>query len=253
MYPYHNKIKQRIHNGELVGFEFVEDWPKIGSCLLLRFNTLPDMRPIRPHRYDEYMPILTAWAHKRFGAVCTEEKTVRKMLSDLEPGETFKVGEHEFVVLEHCAGETAVIYKGLLHQNMTFGENNNFAKSKVLDACEKFADELKGIVGEENLVEHAVDLTSDDGLDDYGIIEQCRVSMLTANQYRRWMKILDMHKIERWWWLATAHSTPEHEDALWVKCVSPRGSINYDIYFYGCNGVRPFCIFDSYIFGSSGE
>ena len=45
MYPYHNKIKQRIKNGELIGFEFAEDWPKIGSCLLLRFSTLPAVRP----------------------------------------------------------------------------------------------------------------------------------------------------------------------------------------------------------------
>ena len=250
MYPYHNKIKQRIHNGELVGFEFVEDWPKIGSCLLLRFNTMPAMRPIRPHRYDEYMPILTAWAHEKFGAVCTEEKTARKILSDLAPGETFKVGERELVVLEHNDGETAVICKGLLYQNMEFGENNNFAESKVLDACEKFADELKGIVGEENLVEHAVDLTSDDGLDDYGIIEQCRVSLLTTNQYRRWVEILDMHKTEGWWWLATAHSTATHENESWVKCVSPRGRLFIDLCNFDDFGVRPFCIFKSSIFVS---
>ena len=174
----------------------------------------------------------------------------KRTLSNLEPGETFKVGEHEFVVLEHCAGETAVIYKGLLHQNMEFGENNNFAKSKVLDACEKFADELKGIVGEENLVEHAVDLTSDDGLDDYGIIEKCCVSLLTANQYRRWVRILDQHKPERWWWLATPYSTNAHENDRWVKCVAPSGGISSVNFYFDVYGVRPFCILKSSIFVS---
>ena len=62
MYPYHNKIKQRIKNGELIGFEFAQEWPKIGSCLLLRFNTQPFLKPIRPHRYAEYAPILNEWA-----------------------------------------------------------------------------------------------------------------------------------------------------------------------------------------------
>ncbi|MBE7092732.1 MAG: hypothetical protein E7365_06100 [Clostridiales bacterium] len=58
MYPYHNKIKQRIKNGELIGFEFVNDYKNIGECLLLYFNTYPYVRPIRSHRYAEYEEIL---------------------------------------------------------------------------------------------------------------------------------------------------------------------------------------------------
>jgi hypothetical protein len=58
MYPYHNRIKQRIKNGELVGYEFCTDYPKIGECLVLKFNTLPALRPIRPNRYVDYVDIL---------------------------------------------------------------------------------------------------------------------------------------------------------------------------------------------------
>ena len=54
MYPYHNKIKQRIRNGELVGYEFVDDYPGIGECCVLKFSTYPPVRPIRPYRYAEY-------------------------------------------------------------------------------------------------------------------------------------------------------------------------------------------------------
>ena len=173
----------------------------------------------------------------------------RKVLADLEPGETFKVGEHEFVVLEHRDGETAVIHKGLLHESMVFGKNNNFAESYVLDACTKFADQLKGLIGEENLVEHTVDLTSDDGLDDYDTVDCC-VSLLTANQYRRWVRILDQHKFERWWWLATPYSTNAHENDRWAKCVAPSGGIDGDSCKFGVYGVRPFCILKSSIFVS---
>ena len=58
MYPYHNRIKQRIQNGELVGYEFVENYPRIGEALVLKFNTSPPLRPIRPHRYAEYLNLL---------------------------------------------------------------------------------------------------------------------------------------------------------------------------------------------------
>lgn len=54
MYPYHNKIKQRIQNDELIGFEYVKTYKGISPCLLLYFKTEPHVRPIRPHRYDEY-------------------------------------------------------------------------------------------------------------------------------------------------------------------------------------------------------
>lgn len=65
MYPYHNRIKQRINNGELVDYAFVDDYPKIGECLLLKFNTMPMYRPIRPHRYAEYAGILAEWNRAR--------------------------------------------------------------------------------------------------------------------------------------------------------------------------------------------
>lgn len=61
MYPYHNRIKQRIKNGELIGFEFAEDYPEIGRCLILKFSTPPFVRPIRPHKYGDYMQILADW------------------------------------------------------------------------------------------------------------------------------------------------------------------------------------------------
>ena len=65
MYSYHNTIKRRIKNGELAGFEFVENYRDIGACLLLRFNTPPFIRPIRPHKYQEYIEILSAWSEKK--------------------------------------------------------------------------------------------------------------------------------------------------------------------------------------------
>ena len=65
MYPYHNKIKQRIRAGELIGYAYVEDYPRIGQALVLYFSTYPPMRPIRPHRYEEYRLLLQRWERER--------------------------------------------------------------------------------------------------------------------------------------------------------------------------------------------
>lgn len=169
-------------------------------------------------------------------------------LSDIAAGDTFKIGEHELVVLEQSGDTAAVIRKDLLGKNMKFGSNNNFDGSDVDRKCSEFAQEIAAIIGEKNIVEHTVDLTSDDGLKDYGKIKR-KASLLTAELYRRYVEILDKHKVNAWWWLATPHSTPKHDNASWIKCVAPSGCIFNDCYFSG-NGVRPFCILKSDIFVS---
>ena len=58
MYPYHNRILQRIANGELVGYYEEQNYPKIGECIVLVFSTSPRLRPIRPHAFWRYEKIL---------------------------------------------------------------------------------------------------------------------------------------------------------------------------------------------------
>ncbi len=169
-------------------------------------------------------------------------------LSDIPVGETFKVGEYEFIVLEHAKGTTAVILKDLLYESKKFGKDNDYKTSNVGFLCDKFAVVISEIVGIENLIEHTVDLTSDDGLKDYGKIKRS-MSLLTTDLYRRYVEILDKYKVNKWWWLATAFSTPKHDPDNWVKCVSPSGCI-YDGGYGNDGGVRPFCIFSSNIFVS---
>lgn len=171
------------------------------------------------------------------------------ILSDVAVKDTVKIGKHEMVVLEHSGDTTALICKDLLIENKAFGKNNNYDGSAVDAICNGFADEIAAIVGAENLVEHTVDLTSDDGLKDYGKIRR-RASLLTTDLYRRYVEILDEHKIDKWWWLATPNSTKRHGNESWVKCVAPSGYVNYFDYNRDCVGVRPFCILKSNIFVS---
>ncbi|MFT5778627.1 MAG: hypothetical protein ACI837_001583 [Crocinitomicaceae bacterium] len=57
MYPYHNRIKERIRNMEFVRYEYVEEYNGISPCLLVYFSTEPRVRPIREHRFKEYETI----------------------------------------------------------------------------------------------------------------------------------------------------------------------------------------------------
>lgn len=177
-----------------------------------------------------------------------EDKEKKVTLSSIAVGETFKIGKYEFVVLEHTKGTTAVILKDVLFKSQKFGTTNDYRGSYVDSICNDFANEISDIIGKENLIKHAVDLTSDDGLIDYGTISRY-MSLLTANLYRRYVTILDRHKIDYWWWLATAYSTPTHGNSAWIKCVSPSGHFNCDGYDNDY-GVRPFCVLNSNIFVS---
>lgn len=170
-------------------------------------------------------------------------------LSDISINDTFKIGKYEFIVLEHSKDTTAVILKDLLFENKEFGKSNNYKNSYVDNLCGDFANEISGIIGADNIIEHTIDLTSDDGLKDYGKIKR-HISLLTTDLYRRYVEILDKHKVNKWWWLATADSTPTHNISNLVKCVSPSGHIGYYICYLNSRGVRPFCILNSNIFVS---
>ena len=172
--------------------------------------------------------------------------TERKRLSEVDAEDTFNAGKFEFIKLKQVGDDVLCLLKDTYVDDVEFGDNNNFDGSNHDEICKKFEAELAEIVGADNIVEHTVDLTSDDGLKDYGMVRR-KVSGFTAELARRYVHILDKYKLNKYWWLVTPHSTPKHENANWVKCVSPGGGVSNGNYYYNC-GVRPFCILKSDIF-----
>ena len=168
-----------------------------------------------------------------------------------ENGEIAHIGDYEFIVLndEDCAdsGYTKLLLKESLQESKFGEDNNDYRESKVKEILDKFAKTIEDIVGKGNLILHTVDLTSDDGLKDYGTIN-AKMSLLTAQMYRENVYTIDKYKLKKWWWLVTPYSTPTHGDSTWVKCVSPNGFIGYYGNYYDGIGVRPFCIVKSCIF-----
>lgn len=173
-------------------------------------------------------------------------------LSDKAVGDTFKIGNHEFIVLEHSNETTAAILKEILGVSKFSDTSCDFKTSVIKTVLEAFEEKIAGVIGADNLITHTVDLTSNDGLKEYGTTT-AKMSLLTADLYRRYVETLDRFKPEKWWWLATPYSTPKHGCDQYVLCVAPSGIIvNYD-FFSDVIGVRPILNFVSSIFVSCDE
>lgn len=169
-----------------------------------------------------------------------------KTLSEIKIGKTFKVGNTEFIKLDEHDGEAVAITKDCICRS-NYGANNDFSKSEILEMLKSdFLVKIENEIGAENVKDFELDLISFDGLDTYGKITT-KVGLITLDMYRKYVRIFDKDKLNCWWWLATADSTPEHANDRWLLCVSPDGGIGNGIYYGNYIGVRPFLHFVSSI------
>ena len=162
------------------------------------------------------------------------------LLKDISVGETFKIGGEEWIVLEHFKDTTICLRKELLLVKFKFDDTtNNFSKSYInhfLNA--HYAQKLLKLVGN-NLCVRSVDLTSDDGLKDYGTCKSVYVSLLTCEQYRKYTDIMLKYNPKQWWWLATAYSTPTRGYRECVRAVLSDGTLSDNVCYSDGGGVRP--------------
>ena len=167
----------------------------------------------------------------------------------VKDGETFRVGEVDFIKFPSEGDVTPVVAKDVLF-NSEFGRDNNFSCSAVLKRMqEEILPKIMEVVGDENICPIQTDLTTLDGLRPYEPAESL-IGLPTFNFYRNHVDIFDRYKVKRWWWLATPESAQPHSDPDWVVSVAPSGHV-YGDYCNGVyDGVRPFLVFKSSIFGS---
>ena len=167
----------------------------------------------------------------------------------VKDGDTFKIAGMEFIKFPEKDGGVPCVAKNILY-NMSFGSSNNFAESKILKRLQdEMLPKLEEAVGTENIRTFTTDLTTLDGLKDYGCVES-KISLPTLDFYRANVEIFDKYNPKKWWWLATADSTNSHDWNHWVICVAPGGSIYGDDCDYDYGGVRPILSFNSCIFES---
>lgn len=181
------------------------------------------------------------------------ERNEKVRLSELNPGDVFKIGEHDFIVLEHNEETTTVISKGFMAENVVFDENTrDYNKSNLKKVIEKCIQPvIESEVGVENLVEYDNSLLSVDNQKEF---EPCRAKVMPPNfgLVRRFNNLIVNKDLDDWWWTCTPWSTSDRGLKYSIAVVSASGYIDY----YNCSsncGVRPFCILKSNIFVSKGD
>lgn len=182
-----------------------------------------------------------------------KEKQDKVLLSALQAGETFKIGEHNFIVLEQDGAQTKVISKRFMAENVVFDKYvRDYSDSSLKKLIERdIYPVIAEVVGEDNIIEHEVDLTSVDMQQEFEPVK-CSVRPITFDEARKYNDLLVTPEIYGWWWTCTPWSTEERGWKYALTVVSPFGDFHLNI-CSNCSGVRPFCILKSNIFVSKGE
>ena len=181
------------------------------------------------------------------------EQSNKVKLESLKAGETFCIGENDYIVLEQHEGKTKVISKNFIAEGREFADDTVDYKisglRKYIEA--EIQPTIENEVGAENLVEHRVSLETVDGQDNYGELT-CKVRLLTFDEARKYNNLIVNKDLDNWWWTCTAWTSPNREYNRSIAVVLPSGYfLNYNC--YNCFGVRPVCILKSNIFVSKGE
>lgn len=181
------------------------------------------------------------------------EQSNKVKLESLKAGETFCIGENDYIVLEQHEGKTKVISKNFMAEDREFADDTVDYKISGLRKCieAEIQPTIENEVGAENLVEHTVSLTTVDGQDDYGELT-CKVRPLTFDEVRKYNNLIVNNDLDDWWWTCTAWTSPNREYNRSIAVVLPSGYFG-NLICYGCLGVRPVCILKSNIFVSKGK
>lgn len=171
---------------------------------------------------------------------------MKAKLKTLKRGQTFYGAGIQWLVLGHTNSSqglpivTHIVSTGIVERRAFDEKNRNDLGVSTLLAYlnGEFLERLEDAFGEGAVAEQFIDLTSNDGLKDYGNVK-AKVGLLTEEEYRQHRDILPPLGDEGWWWLATPYSTERAGYPSLVRYVSSDGALYDDDAYDGDNGVRP--------------
>ena len=166
-------------------------------------------------------------------------------LKNAARGTAFDYAGQSWILLENDDGRALCLSKDII-ETRAFDEGNcnNFAVASSKEYLNgAYLDNLlEDVNGPNAFLTTELDLTTDDGLKDYGT---CTVTifLLTVDQYRRNRDVIP--NADDWWWLSTAFSTKSNGYESLARLVRSDGALSWDFAYRGYLGLRPACYLDS--------
>lgn len=166
-------------------------------------------------------------------------------LKHADRGTAFDYAGQTWIKLEETDGRALCLSKDIIEKRaFDKGNRNNFAVSSSKEYLNgPYLDNLiDDVAGPNAFLQSELDLTTDDGLKDYGT---CTVTifLLTVDQYRRNRDVIP--NADDWWWLSTAFSTESNGYESLARHVNTDGTLNWYRAYGGRHGLRPACYLDS--------
>lgn len=166
-------------------------------------------------------------------------------LKHADRGTAFDYAGQTWIKLEETDGRALCLSKDIAEKRaFDEGNRNNFAVSSSKEYLNgPYLDNLiDDVAGPNAFLQSELDLTTDDGLKDYGT---CTVTifLLTVDQYRRNRDVIP--NADDWWWLSTAFSTESNGYESLARRVSTDGALDRNSACLGLHGLRPACYLDS--------
>lgn len=147
-------------------------------------------------------------------------------IKNLNPGDRFGYGMKSAIVLDEMDdGVLCMVVDENYQCRFDEKELNNFAESTLRTGLNsrymrQWIDEGADA---NDFVVMEVDLTADDGLDDYGTCK-CYLAPRTCDQHRKYRKLIPNNN--HWEWTATPYSIESKGENLPVRCVSSDGIVH---------------------------
>ena len=197
---------------------------------------------------SEFINAITDFLDEESAEEVTEELVP---IGSLTPGTVVEVGGIQMEILD-THYPTAVEGEGVF----CIAKDIAFCKAFDEDNCNKWAssslrnhlnidfkDQLAERIGEDALLTFERDLTSDDGLKDYGICVD-KISLISCDEYRKYRQYIS-NKSD-WWWTLTPWSTPYSGNSYDARLVDTDGSLDSNHADDGLIGVVPgLCLLSS--------
>ena len=160
-------------------------------------------------------------------------------LKNAARGTAFDYAGQSWILLENDDGRALCLSKDII-ETRAFDEGNcnNFAVASSKEYLNgAYLDNLlEDVNGPNAFLTTELDLTTDDGLKDYGT---CTVTifLLTVDQYRRNRDVIP--NADDWWWLSTAFSTKSNGYESLARYVLTDGTLDWGGACFGSRPLRP--------------